>query len=72
MAGTGTKKSNTGNLDAKDEEREEIRREDERDEQQDLNQGSSTGTHDTSKHSVDWGPAYRGRTPQFRKTQKDE
>jgi len=72
MAGTGTKKSVPANLAAKEEDREEIRRETERDELQDLNQGTATGTHDSVKHAVDWGKSYQGRSPQFRKTRRDE
>ena len=43
------------------EDREEIRRESERVEQQDLNQGTDTGTHDTTRRGVKWGDSYRGK-----------
>lgn len=42
--------------------REEDRDEGGHIEQQDLNQGGlDTGTHDSTRHGVDWGPAYRGK-----------
>jgi hypothetical protein len=44
-----------------EEDREEQRRESEEAEQQDLNQGMDTGTHDSNRHGVDWGPSYRGK-----------
>lgn len=85
MAGTGTAKSNFGNLDAdetqrekerliteqtkehdltqtlgaEEKDREEQRSVTQRNEQQDLNQGMDTGTHDSTRHGVDWGPAYQ-------------
>ena len=46
----------------REEDRDEGRRESEQIEQQDVNQGGlDTGTHDTTRHGVDWGPAYRGK-----------
>ena len=44
-----------------EEDREAQRRESEEVEQQDLNQGMDTGTHDTTRHGVDWGASYRGK-----------
>jgi hypothetical protein len=52
MADTGTVKSESGNLDAKEEQREERRRTNQRTEQQDLNQGMDTGNHDSTRHGV--------------------
>ncbi len=49
-------------LEAAQEDREESEREADEAEQQDLNQGMSTGTHDSTRHGVDWGRAYR-KTP---------
>ena len=41
-------------------EHEQERVENEMDEQQDLNQGGTdTGTHDSTKHGVNWGRAYK-------------
>ncbi len=49
-------------LEAEEEQQEEQRRAEERDEQQDLNQGGlDTGTHDSTRHGVDWGPSYQVR-----------
>ena len=62
MADTGTAKSKTDNLDAKEEQRVEERHIAERNEEQDLNQGMDTGTHDSTRHGVAWGPSYRVRT----------
>jgi hypothetical protein len=31
----------------------------EQNERQDLNQGMTTGMHDSTRHGVNWGPAYR-------------
>ena len=44
---------------AEKEQREEERSTTERNEQQDLNQGMETGTHDSTRHGVDWGPSYQ-------------
>jgi hypothetical protein len=48
-------------LDSQNEQRVEERRLDERTEQQELNQGTDTGTHDSTRHGVKWGAAYRYR-----------
>ena len=45
-----------------EEDRETERRESEEVEQQDLNQGMDTGTHDSTRHGVDWGASYRSNT----------
>jgi hypothetical protein len=42
-----------------EEDREEGRRESEEAEQKDLNQGMDTGTHDSTRHGVEWGASYR-------------
>ena len=50
------------NPSGREEDRDAGRHESEQIEQQDLNQGGTdTGTHDSTKHGVDWGPAYRGK-----------
>lgn len=48
-------------LEAQDEQRVEERRLGERTEQQNLNQGTDTGTHDSTRHGVKWGAAYQYR-----------
>jgi hypothetical protein len=40
---------------------DELRHTDEQIEQQDLNQGMDTGTHDSTRHGVDWGKSYQVR-----------
>jgi hypothetical protein len=45
-------------LEAEMEERDESRLEAERTELEDLNQGMSTGTTDSTRHGVKWGPSY--------------
>lgn len=65
MAGTGTKKSKSGSLEAEKELREEMgqreegRRTNEKSEQQNLNQGMATGTHSSAHGGIHWGPSYR-------------
>jgi hypothetical protein len=50
------------NPSGREQDRDEGRRESEQIEQQDVNQGGlDTGTHNTTRHGVDWGPAYRGK-----------
>jgi hypothetical protein len=98
MADTGTAKSRSGNLDEKEQQREERRTSDpiekqelnnveveldaeekqaeegrqtrERIEKQDLNQGMDTGTHDSTRRGIHWGPAYQVRSTTSRKSQK--
>jgi hypothetical protein len=52
MSDTGTVKSESGNLNAKEEQREEERHTTERNEEQDLNQRMDTGTHDYTRGGV--------------------
>jgi hypothetical protein len=60
MAGTKTEKNKELDLEAAQEDREESRHDAEHTEQQDLNQGGTdTGTHDSPRHGVEWGRAYR-------------
>ena len=59
MANEDTRKVNLGNLEAETEDMQERRQEGEREEQQDMNQGTSTGTHDTVRHGVKWGDSYK-------------
>jgi len=44
-----------------------LRHSEEQDVQQDLNQGMTTGTHDSTRHGVNWGKSYqvpaKGRGP---------
>ena len=67
MAGTGTTKSKSGNLEVEEELREEMgqreegRRTSEQNEQQDLNQGMQTGTHSSPHRGINWGPSDRLR-----------
>jgi len=58
-------------------EAEEQRQEDDRDtvardEQQDLNQGMATGTHDSTRHGVNWGRAYQTGTAVTKKGVKKQ
>jgi hypothetical protein len=68
VAGTGTTKSKSGNLEVEQELREEMgqreegRRTSERNEQQDLNQGMQTGTHSSPYPGIHWGPSDRMRS----------
>ena len=72
MADTGATKSKTDNLDAKEEQRVEERHIAERNEEQDLNQGMDTGTHDSTRRGVAWGPSYQVRSTTIRKRQKKD
>src|SRR5579863_958205 len=72
MSDTGTVKSESGNLNAKEEQREEERQTTERNEEQDLNQGMDTGTHDSTRRGVAWGPSYQVRSNTNRKRQKKD
>lgn len=46
---------------------DELRHTDEQIEQQELNQGIDTGTHDSTRHGVDWGKSYQVRPTKGRK-----
>jgi hypothetical protein len=72
MADKGITKSETDNLDAKEEQRVEERHIAERNEEQDLNQGMDTGTHDSTRRGVAWGPSYQVRSTTIRKRQKKD
>ena len=63
-------KSEPDNLEAKEEQRVEERHIAERNEEQDLNQGTDTGTHDSTRRGVAWGPSYQVRSTTGRKRQK--
>ena len=52
-------KSDSSNTGGGPEDNEERRRSDEQNEQEDLNQGMTTGTHDSTRSGVDWGDSYR-------------
>lgn len=62
MAGTKKEKNEAVDLEAAQKDREESGHEAEETEQQDLNQGMDTGTHDATRHGVNWGRAYRTRS----------
>jgi len=71
--GQAARSANAGskpNLDEGEDQGDELRHTDEQIEQQDLNQGMDTGTHDSTKHGVDWGRSYQGRQTAGRKPQK--
>ena len=70
MADTGATKSKTDNIDAKEEEHVQERQIAERNEEQDLNQGMDTGTHDSTRRGVAWGPSYQVRSTTIRQRQK--
>jgi hypothetical protein len=70
MNGTAKGKSISDNVDVKEEQREEERRMTERNEEQDLNQGMDTGTHDSTRRGVAWGPSYQVRSNTSRKHQQ--
>jgi len=72
VAYKGIAKSETDNLDAKEEQRVEERHIAERNEEQDLNQGMDTGTHDSTRRGVAWGPSYQVRSTTIRKRQKKD
>jgi hypothetical protein len=58
-------------LESELEDRDTFRRENERSEQGDLNQGMQTGTHDSSKLGVNWGPSYKTKRKKAPKVPKD-
>ena len=72
MFDKGIAKSEPDNLDAKEEQRVEERHIAERNEEQDLNQGMDTGTHDSTRRGVAWGPSYQVRSTGIRKLQKKD
>jgi hypothetical protein len=57
-------------LNENEDQGDELRHTDEQIEQQDLNQGMDTGTHDSTKHGVDWGKSYQARPTKGSKPQK--
>jgi|SRR5665213_635988 len=57
-------------LDEGEDQGDELRHTDEQIEQQDLNQGMDTGTHDSTRHGVDWGKSYQTRPTKIRKPTK--
>jgi hypothetical protein len=59
-------------LEAEEQKQEDERSTVERNEQQDLNQGMATGTHDSTRHGVNWGAAYRTGTAVTKKRVKNE
>ena len=59
MTNTGTAKSKTVDNE-KQQERQNEHHEAERSRQQDLNQRMDTGTHDSQRHSVNWGSSTAG------------
>jgi len=70
MSGTKMERTKSVDLEAAQEDREESRHEAEHTEQQDLNQGGTdTGTHDSTRHGVEWGRAYRTRAKEIKPKQ---
>jgi hypothetical protein len=59
-------------FEAEENQVEEERHTNEQIEQQDLNQGMDTGTHDSTRYGVDWGPEYQIRDTKSRKPQKKD
>lgn len=59
-------------LEADEEQQVEGRRTVDRNVQQDLNQGMQTGTHDSIRTGINWGPAYQTRSARGRKLQKKD
>lgn len=57
-------------LDEGEDQGDELRHTDQQIEQQDLNQGFDTGTHDSTRHGVDWGKSYQARPKKGGKPQK--
>ena len=57
---TGRQDLNTEpDLEAGEDQSDELRHTNEQIVQQDLNQGMNTGTHDSTRHGVDWGKSYQ-------------
>ncbi|HWF13250.1 MAG TPA: hypothetical protein VG272_05910 [Candidatus Acidoferrales bacterium] len=57
---TGRQGVNTEtDLEAGEDQNDELRHSNEQIVQQDLNQGMDTGTHDSTRHGVDWGKSYQ-------------
>jgi hypothetical protein len=59
-------------LKAEEQKQEDVRNAAARSEQQDLNQGMDTGTHDSVRHGVNWGPAYQMGSAANRNLQKKQ
>ncbi len=59
-------------LEADEEQQVEGRRTADRNVQQDLNQGMQTGTHDSIRTGINWGPAYQTRSTRGRTRQKKD
>ncbi len=76
MAETDATKTKSGSLkaeeklDAEMEQHAGARRANERAKQQDLNQGMDTGTHESGRTGINWGPSYQVRSTASGKRQK--
>ncbi len=76
MAETDATKTKSGSLKAEKELDAEVqqhagaRRATERAKQQDLNQGMDTGTHESGRTGINWGPSYQVRSIAGGKRQK--
>ncbi len=76
MAETDSTKTKSGSLKAEEkldvemEQHAEPRRAKERATQQDLNQGMDTGTHESGRTGINWGPSYKVRSIANGKRQK--
>ena len=71
MADKGTTKSEAENLDAKEEQRVEERHIAERNEDK-LESRYGSGTHDSTRRGVAWGPSYQVRSTAIRKSKKKD
>jgi hypothetical protein len=67
MANEDTPKVKLVNLESETEDIQERGQDSEREEQQEMNQGTSTGTHDTVRHGVKWGDSYKSPETSERK-----
>ena len=63
MSDEKNSKSLPEDLEGAQEDREELRRDADDAVLQDLDQGMSTGTHDSTRHGVNWGRAYKKTVP---------
>ena len=57
-------------LEAGEDQSDELRHTDEQIVQQDLNQGIDTGTHDSTRHGVDWGKSFQAPLKQRKPRKK--
>jgi hypothetical protein len=70
LAAKSEKQAVDSELEAGEDQGDELRHTDEQIVQQTLNQGMDTGTHDSTRHGVDWGKSYQARPTKVSKPQK--